>query len=99
MKTFNHDESCPVCSGVCAGDDLGDWQELAACALSGMYAAVETWRNTPANSRLIPGYLEGLTILHNCLVEHAEALDPVRFRITCDGDGSTEDDEDEGCDG
>jgi hypothetical protein len=95
MKIFNHGETCPICAGACAGTDVEGWQELAACALSGMYTAVEMWRTVPANSRLRPGYLLGLTELHNNLAEHAEALDPDRFRIECDGDGSTVEDEEE----
>jgi hypothetical protein len=98
MKVFHHGESCPICSGVCAGDTVSEWQELAACALSGLYTAVEMWRVTPANSLLKPGYLVGLTQLHNALAEHAESLDPDRFRITRDADGNPVDDGEEGND-
>jgi hypothetical protein len=99
MKIFEHGESCPICAGVCDGDGLEKWQELAACALSGLYTAVETWRRTPVNSVLRHGYLEGLTVLHNYLAEHAESLDPVRFRITLDADGNPVDGGGEGWDG
>jgi hypothetical protein len=95
MKIFDHGEHCPICAGVCESGGLEKWQELAACALSGLYTAVETWRKTPANSVLRHGYLEGLTVLHNALAEHAEALDPDRFRITTGADGNPVEDGEE----
>jgi hypothetical protein len=99
MKIFNHGECCPICAGVGACDGLGKWEEIAACALSGLFTAVEMWRVTPANSQLRSGYLLGLTQLHNSLAEHAEALDPERFRITQDADGNPVDDGEEDGDG
>jgi hypothetical protein len=76
-----HDEGCPICEGNFADDGLSGWQELAACALSCAYAAIEAWRATPANSAMRGIHLRALTGLHNCLAEHAAALDPVRFAI------------------
>jgi hypothetical protein len=99
MKTFHHGECCPICSAVCAGNGLDQWEEVAACAMSGMYTAIEMWRTTPVNSRLREGYILGLTELHNYLAEHAEALDPVRFKITQDADGNPVEDGEEGDDG
>jgi hypothetical protein len=76
-----HDDGCPICAANFADDGLGGWAELAACALSCAYAAIEAWRSTPANSPMRAIHLRALTGLHNCLAEHAAALDPVRFAI------------------
>jgi hypothetical protein len=88
MKEFKHGEDCPICSLRLLADGLGGWEEIAACALAGFAQAVESWRALPGNSIARRNILDALTSMHNALAEHAESLDPVRFRITRDEDGN-----------